>query len=176
MVMALLSLGVMLGGDDSLISGHKKAKPREGLRLLGDEGRSAETSGLRREAGGTRPSPCAYGWYLDAALPHGMRGPCPRRGRPPCGLWRVTFLCVAKEQKSHPSSGHPPPIRSPLSSSLASATAPMARADGPSLARRRSLYIPVCGFVSANQTAFGHLGHPPFCCGLKISELPDRVA
>ena len=59
--------------------------------------------------------------------------------RPPFGLGRVTFLCVAKEKS--PKERPPPLIRPTSSGSFGSPACPTARADGPSMARRRSLDI-----------------------------------
>ncbi len=56
-----------------------------------------------------------------------------------CAAWRVTFLCVAKEKS--PKERPPPLVRPPASGSLGSPVCPTARADGPSLAQRRSLGI-----------------------------------
>ncbi len=63
---------------------------------------------------------CRYAWF-----------------RPPFGLWRVTFLCVAKEKS--------PIERPPPADSLSFVEFPRLRhrTDGPSLARRHSLDIPV---------------------------------
>ena len=58
---------------------------------------------------------------------------------PPFGLGRVTFLCVAKEKS--PKERPPPLIRPTSSGSFVSPACPTARADGPSMARRRSLDI-----------------------------------
>ncbi|MNZ27661.1 hypothetical protein D3C78_448820 [compost metagenome] len=63
--------------------------------------------------------------------------------RPPFGLGRVTFLCVAKEKS--PKERPPPLVRPPASGSLGSPLCPTARADGPSLAQRRSLGVLPCG-------------------------------
>ena len=52
--------------------------------------------------------------------------------RPPFGLGRVTFLCVAKEKS--PKERPPPLVRPPASGALGSPVCPTARADGPSLA------------------------------------------
>ena len=49
--------------------------------------------------------------------------------RPPFGLGRVTFLCVAKEQS--PIERPPPLIRPTSSGSFGSPACPTARADGP---------------------------------------------
>ncbi len=59
--------------------------------------------------------------------------------RPPFGLGRVTFLCVAKEKslKERP----PPLVRPTASGALGSPVCPTARADGPSMAQRRSLGV-----------------------------------
>lgn len=63
-------------------------------------------------------------------------------------------------KKSYQKKGQAPPIRSPLSSPLTSATAPTERADGtrrralhgpPPLARHPCLATWCCGLVSANQ-------------------------
>ena len=59
--------------------------------------------------------------------------------RPPFGLGRVTFLCVAKEKS--PKERPPPLVRPPASGFLGSPVCPTARADGPSMAQRRSLGI-----------------------------------
>ncbi len=59
--------------------------------------------------------------------------------RPPFGLRRVTFLCVAKEKS--PKERPPPLVRPPTSGSLGSPLCPTALADGPSLAQRRSLGV-----------------------------------
>ena len=56
-----------------------------------------------------------------------------------CAAWRVTFLCVAKEKS--PKERPPPLVRPPASGSLGSPICPTARADGPSMAQRRSLGI-----------------------------------
>lgn len=56
-----------------------------------------------------------------------------------CAAWRVTFLCVAKEKS--PKERPPPLVRPPASGSLGSPVCPTARADGPSLAQRRSLGV-----------------------------------
>ncbi len=53
--------------------------------------------------------------------------------------WRVTFLCVAKEKS--PKERPPPLVRPPASGALGSSVCPTARADGPSLAQRRSLGV-----------------------------------
>lgn len=60
---------------------------------------------------------------------------CRRR----CAAWRVTFLCVAKEKS--PIERPPPLVRPPASGSLGSPVCPTARADGPSMAQRRSLGV-----------------------------------
>jgi hypothetical protein len=59
--------------------------------------------------------------------------------RPPFGLGRVTFLCVAKEKS--PIERPPPLVLPPASGALGSPLCPTARADGPSLTQRRSLGI-----------------------------------
>ena len=59
--------------------------------------------------------------------------------RPPFGLGRVTFLCVAKEKS--PKERPPPLVRPPASGALGSPLCPTARADGPSMAQRRSLGV-----------------------------------
>lgn len=56
-----------------------------------------------------------------------------------CAAWRVTFLCVAKEKS--PKERPPPLVRPPASGSLGSPVGPTARADGPSMAQRRSLGV-----------------------------------
>lgn len=56
-----------------------------------------------------------------------------------CAAWRVTFLCVAKEKS--PKERPPPLVRPPASGSLGSPVCPTARADGPSMAQRRSLGV-----------------------------------
>ncbi len=56
-----------------------------------------------------------------------------------CAAWRVTFLCVAKEKS--PKERPPPRVRPPASGALGSPLCPPARADGPSLAQRRSLGV-----------------------------------
>ncbi len=56
-----------------------------------------------------------------------------------CAAWRVTFLCVAKEKS--PKERPPPLVRPPASGFLGSPVCPTARADGPSLAQRRSLGV-----------------------------------
>ena len=56
-----------------------------------------------------------------------------------CAAWRVTFLCVAKEKS--PKERPPPLVRPPASGSLSSPVCPTARADGPSMAQRRSLGV-----------------------------------
>jgi len=61
----------------------------------------------------------------------GLEGAALEGGHPPCGQWWVTCLCVAKKS---PKERQPPPIRSPSTSPLVSATALTARADGPSMA------------------------------------------
>ena len=58
---------------------------------------------------------------------------------PPFGPGRVTFLCVAKEKS--PKERPPPLVRPPASGSLGSPVYPTARADGPSMAQRRSLGV-----------------------------------
>lgn len=81
-----------------------------------------------------RPTPEWHGFAMQdtRALPStGFR----RR----CAAWRVTFLCVAKEKS--PKERPPPLVRPPASGSLGSPVCPTARADGPSLALRRSLGI-----------------------------------
>jgi len=51
----------------------------------------------------------------------------------------VTFLCVAKEKS--PKERPPPLVRPPASGALGSPVCPTARADGPSMAQRRSLGV-----------------------------------
>ena len=75
-----------------------------------------------------------YGFAVQDARPLASTG-----FRPPFGLGRVTFLCVAKEKS--PKERPPPLIRPTSSGSFGSPACPTARGDGPSLARRRSLDI-----------------------------------
>jgi len=56
-----------------------------------------------------------------------------------CAAGRVTFLCVAKEKS--PKERPPPLVHPPASGSLGSPVCPTARADGPSMAQRRSLGV-----------------------------------
>ncbi len=76
-------------------------------------------------------------WHGFAA--QDTRTPSSTGFRPPFGLGRVTFLCVAKEKS--PKERPPPLVRPPSSGSLGSPVCPTARADGPSMAQRRSLGV-----------------------------------
>lgn len=69
----------------------------------------------------------------------GTRTPSSTGFRRRCAAWRVTFLCVAKEKS--PIERPPPLVRPPASGSLGSPVCPTARADGPSMAQRRSLGV-----------------------------------
>ena len=84
--------------------------------------------------GECRPTPQWHGFAMQDA-----RTPSSVGFRRRCAAWRVTFLCVAKEKS--PKERPPPLVRPPASGSLGSPVCPTARADGPSLAQRRSLGV-----------------------------------
>ncbi len=84
--------------------------------------------------GECRPTPQWHGFAAQDA-----RTPSSTGFRHRCAAWRVTFLCVAKEKS--PKERPPPLVRPPASGALGSPVCPTARADGPSMAQRRSLGV-----------------------------------
>ncbi len=84
--------------------------------------------------GECRPTPQWHGFAAQDT-----RTPSSMGFRSRCAAWRVTFLCVAKEKS--PKERPPPLVRPPASGALGSPVCPTARADGPSMAQRRSLGV-----------------------------------
>ncbi len=84
--------------------------------------------------GDCRPTPQWHGFAVQDTRARPSTG-----FRRRCAAWRVTFLCVAKEKS--PKERPPPLVRPPASGALGSPVCPTARADGPSMAHRRSLGV-----------------------------------